>query len=77
MTQGGSEKIPDRHRGQAVLFTAGFESNYIVLVNLNFGSILNQDNPLMLWNEFRQNIQKSRLATARSAANQNVLPSIT
>ena len=73
MTQGCFQKIADRHRRQAVLFAAGFESKDILFLNLYLCRVLNQDNALMVWNELRQNISESCLATRCSPADENVL----
>jgi len=62
VAEGCFQEIADAHSRQAVLWLPGFEANEVVLAHLNFRGVFDEENSLILGNEFSKNIQKSCLA---------------
>src|SRR5258708_6299698 len=72
MAKGCFQKIPDRHRRQAVLRLPSLESNQILLSHLNLGSVLDQQNSFVLRDELSDDVQERRLTTPGSSSNEDV-----
>ena len=64
MAKSRFQEITNAHSRQAVLGLPGFKANKIVLVHLNFGRVLNQENSLVRRNEFSKNIQERRFSSS-------------
>ena len=59
------EKIPNGDGGQAVLRLPRFETDKIVLAHMNFGGVLDEENPFIGGNEFPEDIEQRSLPGLR------------
>ena len=74
MAEGRFQEITNAHSRQTVLGLPGFKPNKVVLVHLNFGRVLNQENSLVRRNEFSKNIQERRFSSSCAPCYEDVLP---
>ena len=58
VTKRGFEEFADRDGGKPVLRLPCFETDKVVLAHMNFGRVLDQDNPFIGGNEFPEHINE-------------------
>src|SRR5579859_3787171 len=68
----GFEQVPNGDCRESVLLSSGLKANKIGFADLDFGSVLDQDDAFFARDESREDIQESSLAGAGSAANEQV-----
>src|ERR1700686_5524072 len=73
MAGGRFQEITNAHGRQTVLGLPGFKADKVVLIHLNFGRVLNQENSLARRNEFSKNIQERRLSSSCATSYEDVL----
>ena len=56
MAQGRFQEVTNAHSRQAVLSLPGFKTDKVVLVNLNFRGVFDQENSFIRGNEFPKDI---------------------
>ena len=68
------QEITNAHSRQALLRLPGFKADKVVMVHVNFGRVLNQENSLVRRNEFSKNIQERRFSSSCAPSYEDVLP---
>src|SRR6266704_3857997 len=74
MSETRLEKLTDGHCREVVLGHASFKADKVRGANLNFRRVFDYENAFMVWNEIGKDIEQSRLAGARPARDEDVLP---
>src|SRR5437899_2512015 len=72
MAQSGSQQVPNSHSWDAGLFAPCLKSHEVGLDHLDFRSIFNQHNSILVGNICSQGGQQRRLSTARSTTDEDV-----
>src|SRR5271165_2942900 len=74
VAKGCFQEVTDAHGRQPVLRLPGFKADKVVLVHLNFGGVLDEENSFVGGNEFPKNIQERCFSRSCATCDQNVLP---
>jgi len=64
MAEGCFQEVTDAYGRKPVLRLPGFKADKVVLTHLNLGGVFDEENSLVRWNEFSQNVQESCLASS-------------
>ena len=72
MAKARLEQFADGHGGKAVLLTPGFKADQVRCSNLNLRGVLDDENAFVFGNEACEDVEKSRLAGAGSARDEDV-----
>src|ERR1700730_11513846 len=74
MAEGRFQEITNAHSRQTVLGVPGCKADKVVLVHVNLGRVLNQENSFFRRNEFPKYIQERRFSSSCAPSYEDVLP---
>lgn len=72
VTQGSLEKIPNRDGWQPVLRLPRFKPDKVRLLQLNFRRVFDEENSLVVPNEFAEDVEQGRFSCPGAAADKDV-----
>src|SRR5271167_167535 len=74
MTKGGFEEVPDGDGGQTVLRLPRFESDQVVLGQVNFRRVFDEEDTFIGWDELAKDIEHRSFPGSGTPSDENVFP---